>query len=429
MNKPELSYSRSSTIVSLPVIGLSLLLCVLAAFFGQMWLASSLMFVFLFALIARIWAVLAARRIRVEVSAPTRGLFPDDELEFSITAHNDKFMPLVWLELFAPVSPSRCLEPEDTRVPDDWEFSALQAMGAATEIAGEKRFSFVLWYETVHTTMRWRALHRGIYSMENWRVRTGDGFGLTQLELPLAQEDVRLIAVYPRLVNVVPDMFLRNLWNSESGSRGVMEDPTVIRSTRDYQTTDSLKRINWRLAARGLPLTVNVYEDILPKSAHFIFDGDSFTGKVPHPEELEDALSILASLCVRLEQLDVRCGLSLPGSGASAAANLFAADGAVTEELLRAMAAYTLPEPVFDKESGEYVFPPPAFDEAAVFEGARHAGRFYYIAYDTDALRDRSLLRSLGRESITVLTYLEPEPFGDYETACLRQLKEVSRNG
>ena len=426
MKNAELSYARSSTIVSLPVLVISLLLCVLAAFFGQTGLAAALMFVFLLALLARLWARLAIEHIRTSVSAPSCGVFPDDELEFSVSIENDKFLPLVWLELFAPVALSRCLEPEDARVPDDWEFASLKEMGAATDIAGEKRFNFVLWYETAQGAMRWKARRRGLYSMADWRVRTGDGFGLTQLELPLESEDVREIAVYPRLVNVRADMFLRNLWNSESGSRGVMEDITVLRSTRDYQTTDSLKHINWRLTARGLPLAVNVYEDILPKSAHFILDGESFAGAVPHPEELEDALSILASLCVRLERMEVRCGLSLPRTGKKRAVNLFA--GAVTEELLRAMAAYMPPAPEYDKESGEFVLHPPVFDESAIFEHARHAGRFYYIAYDTDGLRGRSLLRKLGEERTSVLTYQETAAFGNYEVTCLRHLKEVSRN-
>ena len=79
-----------------------------------------------------------------------------------------------------------------------------------------------------------------------------------------------------------------------------MEDLTVIRSTRNYMTTDSLKHINWRLAARGLPLSVNVYEDILPKNVHFLLDGESFGGNVPHWEELEETLSILASEFVLL---------------------------------------------------------------------------------------------------------------------------------
>ena len=429
MKRSKITYSRSSTIVALPVIGACLLGCVLSAFFGQLWMAASLMFVCLFASAARLWAWLSMRKIDIEVSSAARGVFPDDEIEFLVQVENGKFLPLVWLELFAPVPESRCLLPQESRVPDDWEYAALNELGADTNIVGEKKFGFMLWYETARVTTHWKAVKRGMYSMANWRLRTGDGFGLVQMEQPLHEEDVRKIAVYPRLVPVIPDMFLRNLWNSESGSKGVMEDPTVIRSTRDYQTFDSLKQINWRLAARGLPLTVNVYEDILPKSAHFIFDGNSFGGEAPHAEELEEALSILASLCVRLESMDVRCGISFPRWEDHRAVNLFAADGAVTEELLRAMAAYKLPKPEYDKDSDSNIMPLPQFDRAAIFDGAKHAGRFYYVAYDSRCLQDRSLLRALEEAGTTILTYCEPEAFGEYEMACLRHLKEVRADG
>jgi len=429
MRSAKLSYSRSTFIVSLPAIGASLVFCVLAAFFGQVWLAASLMFVFLFALVARIWAFLSMRKLSIRVSAPTGGLFPDDEIEFEIRVKNKKFMPVIWLELFAPVVLSHCLMPEDSRVPDDWEYAALNDIGMAADVAGEKKFSFLLWYETVAGCMRWKAVKRGLYSMEHWRLRTGDGFGLCQLEKPLKEDDERTIAVYPRLVPVVPDIFLRNLWNSESGAKGVMEDPTVIRSTRDYQTFDSMKQINWRLAARGLPLTVNVYEDILPKSAHFIFDGNSFAGQTPHDDELEDALSIMASLCVRLDRLDVKTGVSFPAWDDHSAVNLFAAEGAVTEELLRTMAEYELPSLVYDKNSQENIVPAPMFDRAGIFDGAKQAGRFYYVVYDTQSLKDRSLLRALDETGTTILTYCEPEPFGEYEMVCLQHLKEVRSDG
>ncbi len=422
MNKPRLSYSRSSVIISRPVLAVSLLLCVIAAFFGQTALAAALMFVFLLALAARVWAQLSARRLDFSIKSPAGGVFPGDEVDFELTAHNGKFMPLVWLELFAPVPQSSCMLPEDGRKPDEWECPTLEEEGASLDIVGEKRFSFIMWYDTVSASMRWRAERRGIFSMNTWRLRTGDGFGLAQVELELPERDVREIAVYPKLVDVIPDMFLRNLWNSESGSRGVMEDPTVIRSTRGYMTTDSLKHINWRLAARGQPLTVNVFEDIMPKSVHFIVDGDSFAGRTPNSDELEDTLSILASLAVRLERSQVRCGLSLPAGKTSPPVNLFAAEGAQTGDLLWAMAAYDLPElPAgLDRDSMT-----PEFNEPPVYDAANSAGRFYYVAYSSDSLTERTLLRALGGGITTVLTYTEPKPDGEFETACLRRLREV----
>ena len=78
MNKPRLSYSRSSVIISRPVLAVSLLLCVIAAFFGQTALAAALMFVFLLALAARVWAQLSARRLDFSIKSPAGGVFPEE---------------------------------------------------------------------------------------------------------------------------------------------------------------------------------------------------------------------------------------------------------------------------------------------------------------------------------------------------------------
>ena len=51
--KDNMVFHRSSFLVSLPFMGVNLLLCVLAAFFGQGTLAALLMFLFLMAAVSR----------------------------------------------------------------------------------------------------------------------------------------------------------------------------------------------------------------------------------------------------------------------------------------------------------------------------------------------------------------------------------------
>ena len=422
-SKPVLS--RSSNLVTWPALILVLVLCVLAAFFGQGRLAAVLMFLFLLALASRCWAALALRRVYVSASSQSSGVFPGDTIRVDIEVQNGKFLPLIWLELFFPLSPDLCMLPEEHwREPDESEKSALMKRGYSAKLVGEKRLSFLLWYETVGFSMSWSASRRGVYSTDGWRVRTGDGFGLTQVEQPLSERRVCQFYIYPKLVKVRPDIFLRNLWNADTGAKGTMEDITVIRSTRDYQTADSLKHINWRLAARCQPLTVNVYEDILPRSVHFLFDGESFSGPKPHLEELEDALSVLASLLVRLSALQVRCGLSLC-RGATGVSNYFFAE---TEEMLRALAAYQ-PLPPQKDEDGNITVQATIFDEAAIFEAARSVGRFYYIVWDASALGKKALPHSLGSAGITLITVAESKPqAGEFEVVPLSSLKEGEKH-
>lgn len=119
--KNKLVFSRSSLLVSIPVIATSALLCVLAAFFGQSALASVLMFLFLLAAVSRIWAFASARKVSIQVTNRSGGLFPGEETTFDIEVCNNKFLPVVWLEVFFPLSRNLCLKPENSRKPDDWE--------------------------------------------------------------------------------------------------------------------------------------------------------------------------------------------------------------------------------------------------------------------------------------------------------------------
>lgn len=426
MERDEIVYGRSSFLASLPVVIGAPVLGALAAFFGQRPLAVMLVLLFLLSAVSRLWVFASAKGLSVTVSHPVRGLFPGEEAVIELEIHNGKLLPVVWLELFFPLSKRLCLIPEDSRKPEEWEISELREKNASPELVGEKRVSFLLWYETRKLSTRWTAARRGVYSVEDWRLRTGDGFGLAQIQRSVAQNGSRRIAVYPKRLDVLPDLFLHNLWNADTGARGVMEDPTVIRSTRGYQAGDPSKHINWRLAARGLPLSVNVYEDILPKGVHFLFDGESFSGPGRHLAEMEDALSILGSELIRLEE-KVGCGLSLCRGEGCEAVNLFAP--AELSGLLYALAAY-LPAPDEWDSDHEHILPQrPVFDSSAILQAAQRVGRFYYIAYDTASLADRTLLKRLDPATTTVLTYLPSEPFGAYETLCLQHLKGGRTHG
>ena len=232
--KSKLVSNRSSYLVALPVLGICLILGVLAALWGMKYLAAVLLFYFLLGGVSRLWAMMSARKLEISLSGNTAGAFPGETYIFSLTIKNEKFLPILWAEVFFPLEKNLCMTPEQTRPPEDWERPALTEQEASLEQVGEKRLPSFLWYEERQFTFRWKANRRGIYSTEGWRLRTGDGFGLSQLEHKLAGTKPWQLAVYPRLIEVSPELFLRNQWNADIGSKGVMEDPTVIRSTRDY---------------------------------------------------------------------------------------------------------------------------------------------------------------------------------------------------
>ncbi|MCC8128320.1 MAG: DUF58 domain-containing protein [Clostridiales bacterium] len=380
-----------------------------------------LMLVFLLGACARLWGALALRRLSLTVNSRQTGVFPGQTLTFDLRIHNDKLLPLAWMELSFPLSPDLCMTPEETRSPDDWEQAVLKAQGYSVRLLGEKKLPLCLWYETLEVSSVWTARRRGIYSISGWRLRTGDGFGMSQVEQEVNPDDVRQFAVYPALTSVTVEPFLRNLWNADTGARGVMEDVTVIRSTRDYQPGDQVRHINWRLTARCQPLSVNVYEDVLPRSVHFLLDGESFGGPAPHWEEMEETLSVLASVLVGLSEVQVACGLSVCRGAAPA---MHRGIGEDIFPLLRMLAAWKPAPPLKEGESSRILRRTAAFDRHALLEEAGRVGRFYYIAYSSEMLEQQPVLRSLDSSCMTLLTWQEERNFGDYEVVCLRSLRK-----
>ena len=171
--KDKLVLTRSSWFVCLPAIFICLLLGTVAAFFRQSQLAAVLIFFGLMAALARLWAFASAKRVSIRIAGKLHGLFPDEDASFDIEVHNNKFLPVVWLDLFCPLAKNLCMLPQDVREPDEWEVSALSDEGASTELVGEKSLSSLLWYEKLSFSFRWTAKRRGIYSMAGWRLRPG----------------------------------------------------------------------------------------------------------------------------------------------------------------------------------------------------------------------------------------------------------------
>ncbi|MCL2818089.1 MAG: DUF58 domain-containing protein, partial [Clostridiales bacterium] len=380
----------SSLFVSYPALIIWFAAAAAAARFGFFVPAAFLLFIFIICLIAKIWGLLAVKNLSLVLDAQAGRFFQGQEAVFTYTVGNHKLLPLIWLEVIQTLPQTRCLWPlEEEGV---CMVSRHEETRIISEPALKKRFSFLLWNQSLSWDVVWRAQKRGVFRLGGLKLITGDAFGLMQRGADLTPDPPPLFVVYPRIQPVDADLFLRFYYDCFSGSKGYMDDATVIKGARDYQATDSCKHINWRLAARGQALQVNMFESVLPRAAHFIIDGESFSGLSPEFDELEDVLSIVASLMLRLDEAQVRYGLSLPRGEGSPPLNLFVSQGAVLEEALYHLSDYRCLEKLYDadklygkaKESA-----PSEFDEQSLFSDGNNLGRIYYVVYDAEKMRKR----------------------------------------
>jgi len=395
----------SSLLVSIP--GLIAFFCftVIASVFHQALVAGFCLFVFLVCGVSRLWGAFSIRNVSISVDSPSVRMFTGDEADTCFSIKNRKFMPLIWLELFIPAPRRNCIIPEgfeETAITvqdeDRWEGRA----------ALKKNFSYIMGNNSLEWRCRWVAKRRGVYYLDRFMFRSGDGFSLTQAQTVTRPDNMPVFVVYPQVRRADITQLLSMQWDSSGDNRGFVDDLTVMRGVRRYEAGDSWKRINWRLAARQQELSINLYETITPKAVHFILDGESFCSYPEDDTEFEDTLSMLASLLMRLSEARVLCGLSLPRSRYMPQTDIAAA--ADITELLTALAGYDMlaareKEP--SQEDLSVLFFPSSFNRPSLARASHNAGRLYYIARDAAGLRPGGLPHDLDSTKLILLTYRE----------------------
>ena len=354
------------------------------------------------ALLSRKMALDSLRDVEFEAEGSRYAMFPDSDFELILKINNHKALPLIWLEAAFPVeedSPVRPVNEEDifrsdglTRADEDLPDCPMLRIKTA----------FIMPYQELEIKVPMKAVRRGIFSFDMIRLYSGDGLGLAQAGMTAAAPG-RSFAVFPRPADVSTELFTRNQWMSKGGSRGCTEDPTLIRGTREYQTGDQWKRINWRMTARGLPLTVNLPEMILPASSHFIVDGESFGGTEPLREEFEQMLGILSGIILRLDEMGLSCGLTLPDSLRGRGQTLDA--GTDPAGLLYALAEYELKMPVYD-ENNEYIPSASFFNKRRLMRSISSSGAVYYFTENASAA-DKEIIR-MAEGRIVLITSRQP---------------------
>ncbi len=387
---------KFSSYLTSPIFMVFALVCAcVCAHAGLVVLSGYLFFLCLLALASFLWGRFSAHALDVTLKADTYRVYPEQEVTMQFSLCNNKLLPLVWLEWVQTYPPRGCLA-----APDDFEVCDVTNPMAQTVITPMlcKRFSFIRWYETIEWTATFRAVRRGVYSPDTIALHTGDGFGLNVRKEHRTLTTPPVFVVYPRRVAVSTDAFFQNAWSASTGPRGVIEDVTVLRSTRAYQQNDSFKRINWRMAARGEELSVNLYDTIAPRSVYFFIDTASFFGLCPadaENEAFERTLSVVASLIAELSTLGMSVVLYLPVHSSDAPA----APQSECSECLLALARLKCDDASahFSQQSLSRLY-------------ATQSGNIYYVCYDAAqcAQRVEAMFEEVGISTFSLISCTHP---------------------
>ena len=440
-SRQTLRQDVSSILIGTPALAIWLAGGIVTLAVGQIYLCSFFLLLLAIGVLARLWGHCALNHVEPQIQAASGSIFAGDAVSLTYSIVNRKLLPLIWLEFVQYLPQSRCMEPaeaaEISMAPlpsqevnerlDRYRLQVQQAKEQPTDPPTEvprpdltraaytKRFAFVLWHQQIQWQSTWRAQHRGVYAASQVLLLSGDGFGLSQVEAKLPMKTPPTFVVYPKLVPVKTSLFMNNLWQAQQGKAGYVEDCTIVRNERDYQNGDPWKRIDWRMAARGSGLQVKLYETIQPRTVHFLLDAASLLAQ--GSEILEEAISLIASLIVRLDSAGIYCGLSLPATDLQAEVNLFPSEQTTRDTLLFCLARFEWSESIY------------ALSHTSLAGSREQMGQGYLV---TDRVQQRaalSLLEALGSAGLTLLSWERPGPSGNLRVGCLQDLKGGEPHG
>lgn len=383
MDKKKRVGFQSSLIVSVGVILGSFGASLLAWFVDATGVAILLMAVAAAGLASRLWGFYALKNVDVTVQAERETLSAGQDVTIHYSIHNNKALPLVWMELCQDVPVRGCLEPDDSF--QLRTFSEEEAAYTGRKDAYMRRFSFLMGYAELNWDTAWTGVRRGIYRPGSLVLRSGDGFGFTQSTGEVPGLADRVLVVWPKIVPVEIWPFLRHVWSGSAGKAGWSEDPTVMKGVRAYQPGDPWKRIDWRTAARTDELMVRQFDTVTPLSVLFILDAASL-------EDVEEGISLLASLILALERSGVECGLALPTTGERASLLLRPEDSGVTA----AQCLFALAE--FDAETATK-----RFDDTAIMACAAGTGQTWIVAGSAKRMSCPELAGKLSERGVRLL--------------------------
>jgi uncharacterized protein (DUF58 family) len=265
--------------------GLLLLVAVLllAAWTGQVPIATLTSLFLALALLARAWNRLSLNRVSCHQSLSQNRVFPGESTELTLQVVNRKPLPLPWFQL-AQEMPLAFAGDVPLKASPRPGVGVLCHEGA------------LLWYRSIRWRCRLTCNRRGYHRIGPAAFSSGDLFGLysRSMRVPIQDE----ILVYPRIFPVdrlgIPSLQPAGDFRT---LRRMVQDPTRPTGVRNYRFGDSPRHIHWKASARTRELQVKVFESTTSFKAALFLCVESFrTSDAFAEEDFELAVSTAASV-------------------------------------------------------------------------------------------------------------------------------------
>lgn len=198
--------------------------------------------------------------IERKVSRPKVGL--GEDVYYKIEVVNRKLLPVFWLEMTEQIS-------------DGIEFANPQVLRKAYLSSGTNTFVDLFnlrWYEKLRRSYLIKPQRRGRYWFDKAVVNCWDLLGFFGNSCRTLLTPVELI-VYPKVLPLAAfGVEHSRLFGDRSKDGWIYTDPLNKVGTRPYNTTDSIRQINWKASARHLQLQTEVLKPAFDQEVHLFLD-------------------------------------------------------------------------------------------------------------------------------------------------------------
>lgn len=254
--------------------------------------------------VGTVWKNLALVGVLYQRSFDHTHVFPDEPVKMTVTAYNNKGLPLTWLRFqdTLPVSP-------------DTINVISRPLGDTSDIYLLVNSYSMHGHQEVERTTTLRFPNRGYYKLGPVTYQSGDVFTLFRTER--VYNYISTIVVYPRVYPLeMLGLPAKEPFGDLRIKRSLFSDPIKIRSIRDYQPHDRFRDIHWKATARRSELQTKVYD---PSTGMTIAVFLNVATMARHwmgfyPETMERAVSVAAS--VAQYGSEQRWGVGLYANGA-----------------------------------------------------------------------------------------------------------------
>jgi len=211
--------------------------------------------------LAFVWNKYAFYRLQVQRRISRRKAEFGQSVHYELEVVNDKFLPLLWLRV-------------TDQVPAGLDFVR---QGVVRRVLGAEYFSFrdvfsLGWYQRATRRYAVTPTQRGYYQFGPGRVYHAGSFGLFENTLEEALGHADLI-VFPKILSLAQlGLDYHQLFGRRPREGWIHTDPLNIMGVRPYQSTDSMRAINWKASARHQQLETNVEKPSMDDEVHIFLE-------------------------------------------------------------------------------------------------------------------------------------------------------------